>query len=50
MTDSPGLRDRAFVGLQHLLPQHLLSRGMRELTRVELAPVTPYSTSAGRPV
>ncbi|MCC7199141.1 MAG: phosphatidylserine decarboxylase [Gammaproteobacteria bacterium] len=38
MTDSPGLRDRAFVGLQHLLPQHLLSRGMRELTRVELAP------------
>lgn len=32
------LRERAFVGMQHLLPQHFLSRVVRELTRVQLAP------------
>jgi phosphatidylserine decarboxylase len=31
--------DRLFVGLQHLLPQHALSRGMHALARVRFAPV-----------
>ena len=30
---------RLFVGLQHLLPQHLLSRGMHALARVRARPV-----------
>ena len=30
---SLGLRERLFVGLQHVIPQHLLSRGVYHLTR-----------------
>ena len=36
---NPGLSDRLFVGLQHLLPQHLLSRAMRRFARVRARPV-----------
>jgi len=36
---SPGLLARAFVGLQHLLPQHLLSGLMYRLARVEWSPL-----------
>jgi phosphatidylserine decarboxylase len=32
-------RERFFVGLQHLLPQHALSRGMHSLARVRARPV-----------
>jgi phosphatidylserine decarboxylase len=39
MTSSPGLLARAYVGLQHLLPQHLLSGLMYRLARVQWAPV-----------
>jgi phosphatidylserine decarboxylase len=35
---APSLRDRLFIALQHLLPQHLLSRGVLRLTRVRLRP------------
>ncbi len=35
----PRWHDRLFVALQHLLPQHLLSRLMYRLTRVEWRPV-----------
>ncbi len=38
-TGSPTLRARAFVAMQHLLPQHLLSRAVRRLTRVRLRPL-----------
>ena len=37
-TGSPTLRARAFVAMQYLLPQHLLSRKVRRLTRVRLRP------------
>lgn len=36
---NPSLADRLFVGMQHLLPQHLLSRGMRAFARVRARPV-----------
>ena len=36
---SPGLADRLFVGMQHLLPQHLLSRAMRSFARLRAGPV-----------
>ena len=36
---NPGLSDRLFVGLQHLLPQHLLSGVMRRFARVRARPV-----------
>jgi len=36
---SPRLADRLFVGMQHLLPQHLLSRAMHALARVRARPV-----------
>jgi phosphatidylserine decarboxylase len=35
---TPSLRDRLFVALQHLLPQHFLSRLVLRLTRVRLRP------------
>jgi phosphatidylserine decarboxylase len=35
----PGLRDRLFVGMQYLLPQHLLARAMFRLARLRLSPV-----------
>jgi phosphatidylserine decarboxylase len=38
-TPSRGTADRLFVGLQHLLPQHALSRGMHALARVRARPV-----------
>ncbi len=38
-TGSPTLRARAFVALQYLLPQHLLSRAVRRLTRARLRPL-----------
>jgi phosphatidylserine decarboxylase len=38
-TGSPTLRARAFVAMQYLLPQHLLCRAVRRLTRVRLRPV-----------
>ncbi len=34
-----GLGDRLFVGMQHLLPQHALSRGMHALARTRARPV-----------
>jgi phosphatidylserine decarboxylase len=34
-----GTGDRLFVGMQHLLPQHALSRGMHALARVQARPV-----------
>lgn len=34
-----GTGDRLFVGLQHLLPQHALSRGMHALARVRSRPL-----------
>jgi len=40
------LSDRLFVGMQHLLPQHLLSRGMRALTRVRARPVKDLTIRA----
>lgn len=33
------VRDRLFVGMQHLLPQHLLSRGVHALARARARPV-----------
>lgn len=39
MSAGAGLRDRLFVGLQHLLPQHALSRGMHALARAEFGPL-----------
>jgi len=38
-TSSPTLRARLFVGVQHLLPQHLLSRLVLHLTRSRLRPL-----------
>jgi len=35
----PPLRDRLFIALQHLLPQHFLSRLVLRLTRIRLRPV-----------
>jgi phosphatidylserine decarboxylase len=35
----PPLRDRLFVALQHVLPQHFLSRLVLRLTRIRLRPV-----------
>jgi phosphatidylserine decarboxylase len=35
----PPLRDRLFITLQHLLPQHFLSRLVLRLTRIRLRPV-----------
>jgi phosphatidylserine decarboxylase len=35
---APPLRDRLFVALQHLLPQHMLSRLVLRLTRIRLRP------------
>lgn len=35
---TPPLRDRLFVALQHLLPQHFLSRLVLRLTRIRLRP------------
>lgn len=35
-------RARLFVRLQHALPQHLLSRAIRRLTRLRLGPVTHW--------
>jgi len=35
----PSLRDRLFVAMQHVLPQHFLSRLVLRLTRVRLRPV-----------
>jgi len=36
---TPPWRDRMFVALQHLLPQHFLSRVVLRLTRIRLRPV-----------
>ena len=36
---SAGLADRLFVGMQYLLPQHLLSRAMRAFARIRARPV-----------
>ena len=36
---APSLRDRLFVALQYLLPQHFLSRIVLGVTRIRLAPV-----------
>jgi len=36
-----GIGQRLFVGLQYLLPQHLLSGAMFRLTRLPLGPLTP---------
>lgn len=36
MTSSPRLRDRLFVGLQYLLPQHLISRIVHHLARLRI--------------
>ena len=38
-TGSPTLRARAFVAMQHLLPQHVLSRLVLHLTRSRLRPL-----------
>ncbi|HEX8757445.1 MAG TPA: archaetidylserine decarboxylase [Steroidobacteraceae bacterium] len=38
-TDSPTLRARLFVAMQHLLPQHLLSRQVHRLARCRVKPV-----------
>jgi phosphatidylserine decarboxylase len=38
-TDSPTLRARLFVAMQHLLPQHFLSRQVHRLARVRVKPV-----------
>ena len=35
----PSLRDRLFVAMQHVLPQHFLSRLVLRLARVRLRPV-----------
>ena len=35
---TPSLRDRLFVAMQHLLPQHFLSRIVLRLTRIRLKP------------
>jgi phosphatidylserine decarboxylase len=35
---APSLRDRLFIALQHLLPQHFLSRVVLKLTRIRLRP------------
>jgi phosphatidylserine decarboxylase len=37
--DSPTLRARIFVAMQHLLPQHLLSRQIHRLARCRMKPV-----------
>jgi phosphatidylserine decarboxylase len=36
---TPGIRDRLFVGMQYLLPQHLLSRMMHALARSRIRPL-----------
>jgi phosphatidylserine decarboxylase len=36
---TPPLRDRLFVAMQHMLPQHFLSRLVLKLTRIRLRPV-----------
>ncbi|MGH8323113.1 MAG: archaetidylserine decarboxylase, partial [Steroidobacteraceae bacterium] len=36
---APSLRDRLFVALQHILPQHFLSRMVLRITRIRLRPV-----------
>jgi len=41
-----GPGDRLFVGLQYLLPQHLLSRGMNALARVRARPVKDLAIRA----
>ena len=38
-TDSPTLRARLFVAMQHLLPQHFLSRQVHRLARSRVKPV-----------
>jgi phosphatidylserine decarboxylase len=38
-SERAGLGARLFVGLQHVLPQHLLSRGIHRLARVRAKPV-----------
>ncbi len=38
-TDSPTLRARLFVAMQHLLPQHFLSRQVHRLARSRLKPL-----------
>ena len=42
----PGIGERLFVGMQYLLPQHLLSRGMNALARVRVGPVKNLSIKA----
>jgi phosphatidylserine decarboxylase len=37
--ETPTLRDRLFVGMQHLLPQHFLSRIVHRLARNRMGPV-----------
>jgi phosphatidylserine decarboxylase len=37
--EAPSLSDRLFVGMQYLLPQHVLSRGMHAMARVRARPV-----------
>jgi len=39
VTPAPSLRDRLFVALQHVLPQHFLSRCVLRLTRIRLRPI-----------
>jgi phosphatidylserine decarboxylase len=38
-TDSPTLRARLFVAMQHLLPQHFLTRQVHRLARCRLKPI-----------
>src|ERR1700739_1558465 len=36
---APSLRDRLFVAMQHILPQHFLSRVVLRVTRIRLRPI-----------
>lgn len=44
--DRRGPGDRLFVGMQYLLPQHLLTRGMHALARVRARPVKDLAIRA----
>lgn len=39
MTPAPSLGDRLFVALQHVLPQHFLSRLVLRITRIRVRPI-----------
>ncbi len=46
MKTRTSLGDRLFVGMQYLLPQHLLSRAMRAIARVRVRPVKDLAIRA----